>query len=337
MPIQNCDFDGIDGLDIGEVKKLDTVYSAAGFGNTFFDNLDGEQEEEFDGDDGLQDAIEEVEEVDFSNMAGKDFKSAFQSAKKKLRKKGSGSIARILPKKKPLSKSFGVNDRAGIVGNSEKKISRVIVPNDKSVIVEGVNSFILSNSADVNSLKNIGYWDGKKLQELVIIFNNDSAIDFNLSLFNPSMPLDYLYSTGLNLNNKIQVAGGNVQYTDVLHNILANPIFIRNATFTITGANAALQRNVSLLIEDKYTNGITEVVPLNINLQIDVMQVDANSISFNVQDVLNRPYIPDGMDVINYRVLAGNTVTMAFYYEQKALKKLLYPEARVKRKRMSSH
>ena len=41
--------------------------------------------------------------------------------------------------------------------------------------------------------------------------------------------------------------------------------------------------------------------------------------------------------ILSSGVLAGNTVTMAFYYEQKALKKLLYPEARVKRKRMSSH
>jgi hypothetical protein len=43
---------------------------------------------------------------------------------------------------------------------------------------------------------------------------------------------------------------------------------------------------------------------------------------------LNRPFIPDGMDVINYTVLKGNTVTMAFFYEQISLKKVFYEEAR---------
>ena len=54
-------------------------------------------------------------------------------------------------------------------------------------------------------------------------------------------------------------------------------------------------------------------------------------ISFAINDVLNRPFIPDGMDVINYNILAGNTVTMCFYHEQKSLKKLFYEEARQKR------
>jgi hypothetical protein len=57
------------------------------------------------------------------------------------------------------------------------------------------------------------------------------------------------------------------------------------------------------------------------------MQVEGNVVSFDMQGVLNRPYIPDGMDVINYTILAGNTLVMAFYYEQKKIKKLFFPEA----------
>jgi hypothetical protein len=40
------------------------------------------------------------------------------------------------------------------------------------------------------------------------------------------------------------------------------------------------------------------------------------------------------MSVINYNVLAGNTVTMAFFYEQKSIKKLFFEEARKLNKRV---
>ena len=46
-----------------------------------------------------------------------------------------------------------------------------------------------------------------------------------------------------------------------------------------------------------------------------------------MQSVLNRPYIPDGMDVVNYTILAGNTCVLAFYYDQKKIKKFFFPEA----------
>ena len=59
------------------------------------------------------------------------------------------------------------------------------------------------------------------------------------------------------------------------------------------------------------------------------MQVEGNNISFFFEDILNRCYIPDGMEVINYTVLAGNTVTICFWYEQKSIKKLFFEEARV--------
>ena len=96
-------------------------------------------------------------------------------------------------------------------------------------------------------IKDIGYYKCKKLKELVFIINNNSAIDFDLELFNPSMPLDYLFSTSGNLNNKIVVAGGNVEYTDVLFNILANPMHIINAKFLFAGATLQQQINQPLI------------------------------------------------------------------------------------------
>ena len=211
--------------------------------------------------------------------------------------------------------------------------SRVIVPAN-SVIVEGVSDFILDQSKEADSIRNIGYWKGKKLEKLILVLNNDSALDFSFSLFNPSMPLDYLYSTSLSLNNKIEVAGG-VAYTDVLFNILANPMLIRQAQIVVGGARQVEQQSIALQFQDKCANGTIEVVPLNLALKVDTMQVFSNTVSFDLYQSLNRPYIPDGMHVLNYTVLAGNTVTMCFYYEQKSIAKLFYKEARIKKKKIA--
>jgi hypothetical protein len=62
------------------------------------------------------------------------------------------------------------------------------------------------------------------------------------------------------------------------------------------------------------------------------MQVEGNNISFDFDDVIHKPYVPDGMETITYNILAGNTVTMAFFYEQKSIKKLFFPEARKQQK-----
>jgi hypothetical protein len=51
-----------------------------------------------------------------------------------------------------------------------------------------------------------------------------------------------------------------------------------------------------------------------------------------MHESLNRPFIPDGMDVIKYTVLAGMTVTMAFFYKQVNLKKVFFQEARNSKK-----
>ena len=45
---------------------------------------------------------------------------------------------------------------------------------------------------------------------------------------------------------------------------------------------------------------------------------------FDVQKDLPFTFIPDGVDVINYKVYAGMTVTFAFYYKQISLKEVLF-------------
>ena len=58
------------------------------------------------------------------------------------------------------------------------------------------------------------------------------------------------------------------------------------------------------------------------------MQVAKDIVFFDFFDTINRPYIPDGMDVIKYTVLPNMTVTMAFFYDQISLKKVFRKEAR---------
>lgn len=280
-----------------------------------------------------------VMDMDFSQIEGKNFKQAFTKVNKRLDSKTNvrkpispaKQNPKLLKQKKrplPLTKEFGVKRKAVLQGKGERKISKVIVPRDRSVIVEGVSKFILSQNGKNNSLKQIGYYKGEKLKELVLTFNNNSAIDFNLEIFNPSMPLDYLYSTSQNLNNKVQVAGGAVQYTDVLYNLLANPTLIANCKFVFAGPQLNKQIAIPLEVKNKEITGTEKIEPLNLALEIDTMQVANDIVFFDIAKKLNRPFIPDGMDVINYTVLAGMTVTMAFFYKQVSLKKVFYPEAR---------
>ncbi len=236
--------------------------------------------------------------------------------------------------KKPLTQEFYVKKKAVITGKDkcDKKLSKVIVPRDRKVIVEGVNKFILSQEQKDDTLKNIGYYKGEKLNQLVLTFNNNSPLDFNLELFNPSMPLDYLYSTSLNLNDKITVAGGVVSYSDVLFNLLANPAFIVNCKFVFAGPTVNQQLAIPLEVKNKAITGVEKVDPLQLSLQLDTMQFANDIIFFDMMQGLNRPFIPDGMDVIGYKVLPFMTVTMAFFYKQISLKKVFYEEARNSKK-----
>jgi len=240
------------------------------------------------------------------------------------------ALKRPVLTKKQLAKrtEIGVKTEAKLLGPKGKKISKILVPSDKKVIVEGVSKFILSRSPQDEAAKQIGYYKGKKLKELILIIDNDSPNTFVVDLFNPSMPLDYLYNTSQNLNNKISVANSSgVSYSDVLFNLLANPTMIMNAVFVFGGPTANIQQAKALRFVNKDMTGTQEVTPVNIALQIDTMQVFGSTVNFHIKDTLGRAFIPDGMETIRYEVLPGNKITMAFFYRQKSLKKFFYKDA----------
>ena len=295
--------------------------------------------EDASGDSPFDELNDSIEDIDFSQVDGHNFKQSFSKvnrtiSKRAIKRTNTKRPSKIGAQTKPkLTKQFAVNRKATLLGKKPKKISKVIVPKDRPVIVEGVSKFILSQSAKDNAIRQIGYYRGEKLEQMVLIFNNNnSALDFQVEIFNPSMPLDYLYSTSQNLNNKIQVAGGTTQYSDLLFNILANPTMIPNCKFVFDGPQLAKQVAIPLEINNKNIAGVLKVDPINLALKFDTMQVANNIVFFDMQEALNRPFIPDGMDVIKYTVLAGMTVTMAFFYKQVSLKKVFYEEARKSKK-----
>ena len=262
-----------------------------------------------------------IDDIDFSSIEGKDFKRSFHKANRLVGNK-IRSKSRRNPKK-PLNQKFFVNNKAEITGG-QKKIAKVIVPRERKLIIQGASDLILDQTKSV--AKEIGYHDGRELKQMVLTFNNDSALDFNLQIFNPSMPLDYLFSTSQNLNNKIIVGGGEVAYSDVLYNILANPLMIYNAKFTFEGARASEQLAQPLQFINKNTSAFLKQDPVNLSLQIDPYQFLSNIVFFDLKDVLNRPFIPDGMDVIQYKVLPQMTIAMAFFYDQLQIKRIMYEQ-----------
>jgi len=231
--------------------------------------------------------------------------------------------------KKPLNNIIPVKKgKYNLKSDGRKKIANVIVPNDKKVIIEGASKFIPSQKSQDESIKGIQYYKGKKLKALVLNINNTDPTDFVLELFNPSMPLDYLYSTSQNLNSRVEVAGGTTTYSDVLFNILANPVMVVNVQMVTSGSQVANQNNQAIFVTNKNIEGYQRVFPVNIDLQVDNMQVANDIIYFNVQRAINRPFIPDGMDIIRYTILAGMSVTMTFWYTQVSLKKFFFEEAK---------
>ena len=273
-----------------------------------------------------------IDEINFSEMRGKSFGSSLNKFNHAYHNKNRRKIIENSAGGN-YTKNFGVTSSAKLIGKnkSPKNVSRVIVPDDQKIIVQGVDNFILDKGNSCEGEKNIGYYNCKKLKELVISMTNTSLVDFNLELFNPSMPMDYLFSTSGNINNKVIVAGGVVSYSDVLFNMLANPLHIVNAKFAYTSASAALtaaQINQPLMFKNKRITGDIKIAPLNTQLQIDVYQHQSDILFFDFDSSLGRPFMPDGMDVIQYKVLAGCSVTFSFYYRQKSLKRFFLKEAR---------
>ena len=209
----------------------------------------------------------ELDDIDFSDFSGGDFKRSLRkvnraydkTSKKKPAKKSNTLKPNILKSNIAKGKktiNIPVNKRAIMYGKQKgnveaKTTKRIIVPSTQKVIIEGVDKFILGDKG-CDNVKNVGYNKGKKLKELILTLDNSgSLIDFNLELFNPSMPLDYLFSTGNNLNNKITIAGGQISYSDVLFNLLANPALLVKGQLNVAGPLASQQNNQSLFIYNK--------------------------------------------------------------------------------------
>jgi hypothetical protein len=310
-----------------------------------------------------------LNDIDFSNISGRNFKEKFSNANRKI--KTTTKFKKVIV---PDNRSViveGVNKRQFSTGKrkqpplaqkqnnkhlrrekdsrtiernnipisedgfykvdseGQKSVSKIVVPENRKVIIESVNKFILDESPKVDAFKKVGYLNGKKLKELILTFNNTSAVDFELEIFNPSMPLDYMYSTSQNLNDKIKVAGGEVSYSDVLYNLLANTAMIPSAKFIFAGGDVSAQKVIPVIVKNKSIEGVEKVYPFNLDLSYDTMQVASDIVTFSFLDTINRPYIPDGMDVIKYKVLAGMSVTMCFFYEQVNLKKIFYKQAKL--------
>lgn len=280
--------------------------------------------------DGIDEA---VEDINFSEIVGKrSFKKALPKVTSRVKKVSEQK--KIIQKKKnrvnkPLDKNITVESRAFIDGKGKRKIARILIPRKHKTIVEHVSKFILDDSFD--DYKNIQYHKGNKLKQILLnIDNTNSSTDFNVELFNPSMMNDYLYSTRLNLNDRISVANSPyVSYSDLLFNILANPLYIYNLEIMFSGATQNLQRNQAFLIKNKNSQSFYNVSPVSIPMFVDNYQIENNNVNvYNFEKVINRPFIADGMDVVQYKVLAGNYVTMCFYSRQILLKKVLYPQAK---------
>jgi len=274
----------------------------------------------------------DIEDIDFSNISGKNTQEKLKKISRKT------STAKVVPKKKRLAPANSksrkivaekdVNYRFNKI-KGRQTITTMQLPDDREIVLKGVDEFILSqNNAPI---KNIGYYKGEKLGELILIINNDSPIDFTLEFFNPSSPLDYLYATTDNLNNSIAVAGDfKVSYTDLLFNILANPILIANAKFVATGLQSNAQFNQAMIFKNKNIAGHQKVMPIQNSLNIDIDQNQKQIVYWDIQKTLGRVYSPNGMDVMEYTILAGNQVVFGFYYKQLTLNKVFLPELRNK-------
>lgn len=341
------------------MELYDNEYDLSGRLNQF---LFGEGKTSSFEDSDFDEVDDVLEDFDFSNLDGNNFQQNLAKVNTQIQKvivprnrkvivEGDTSpitknpqgitTKRVVRNKRSLTRDTSSNEQqdvenipieknATIKGRNKKLISKIVIPRDRNVIVEGANKLLLSEDKRDDLVKKLGYFNGKKLQELIIEIDNVGETDFPISLFDPSMPLDYLYNTSQNLNNRIIVGGGALQYSDLMFNQLANPLLIHSAYFTFDGTNSQIMSQESLAMQftNKNAQGFKKIDPVNLSLKIDNMQVFNNVIAFDLHESLNRPFIPDGMDVINYTIYAGVKATLVFFYEQVHVKDLYYEEAR---------
>ena len=295
--------------------------------DSFFGNQKDTNLDEFENFDEL-----EIEDIDFSNVTGKSKRERLKKVSSKIR------TAKVVPKKKRIAPSKQKREKIVAKPGQQyvfdktrgKKItSEIQLPDNRQILIKGVDEFILSQ--DEKPIKNIGYYKGEKLKELVLIINNDSPNDLTIEFFNPSTPLNYLYSTTDNLNNRIKVAGDNkVSYSDLLFNLLANPTILPNAKFTCSGLLLNEQFSQPMIFKNKSIEGHEKVFPIQNALNFDLLQPQKQIIYWDIEKTLGRLFCPDGMDIMQYTVLRGMNVVFGFYYKQIQLKKVFIPELRNK-------
>ena len=124
-------------------------------------------------------------------------------------------------------------------------------------------------------------------------------------------------------------------HSDMLFNLLANPTLLPNAKFVcenpVDANQSYKQFNQPLIFKNKNIAGHEKIHPIQNALNTDIDQNQNNIVYWDIMETLGRAYIPDGMDVISYKVLAGNIVTFGFYYKQVSLKRFFFKEARDKK------
>jgi transposase len=196
------------------------------------------------------------------------------------------------------------------------------------------NSRVFVSEPTIPAAEGLYRYMGPKIGVENVGFAAEGNINYTVEFFNPSTPMDYYQATSQNINDKISVAGQNVngvQYTDVMWHMMSNPTRIINSKIVITAPNDTIlfaQRDFNFGITQKDLRAYTDTEPINIPQLLDKFQFQSNILAFNFQNELNRPYVPDGMDILRYTILAGCTVSIAFYYEQKMLKKYFYKDLR---------
>jgi hypothetical protein len=297
-------------------KDWDAEYNGEEFDS--FNDLE-EIKETFEVEDMPYEFHDDLEDIDYSSLTG-NFDNDFDN---------------FVSGKMPLKKNINPRHKLICRARGPKPImpkQRVIVPTGRDVIVEGKRR-----------PTKLVYHKGEKLSELILQINNDSELDFSVDLFNPTWPLQYMYATSGNLDNKIKVAGAdNVTYSDVLFYLLANPTIIRSAIIDVAGlttnstTNEAIvssQLQQSFRFKAKNIKGWLEVQPAR--LFKDNYQFQSDTVEFPIQDNLNRPFVPDGMETLLYTILANSSVTLTFYYKQVLLKELVFDEVRLKKSRVN--
>ena len=66
------------------------------------------------------------------------------------------------------------------------------------------------------------------------------------------------------------------------------------------------------------------------NYKYNYLKTQKQIIYWDIQKTLGRVFSPNGMDILEYTILAGTNVVFGFYYKQLTLNKVFLPELRNK-------